>query len=161
MIMFYDYYNKVVICLRPVVVVALVLLFIPLNFSQNVDSSDYTRTITVRITGFTSDDGDCWFALDNSKEVYESDDSVFIGKILPIINNEVNLTIDSLKYGNYAIKVFHDENSNGELDSNFLGIPSEDYGFSNDASGWFGPPRWEKAMFLLNQREMTIEISID
>ena len=161
MIRFSNYNNKALIHMRLVLVSALIQFFIPPVYSQIIDSSDQMGTVIVSITGFTSDEGDCWFALDNSKEVYESEDSVFIGKILPIINNEVLLTIDSLKYGHYAIKVFHDENSNGELDSNLLGIPSEDYGFSNDASGWFGPPRWEKAMFLLNQREMTIEISIE
>jgi uncharacterized protein (DUF2141 family) len=147
--------------MRFIIVTAFILLFIPLNYSQDIGNSAEVGTVIVRITGFASDEGDCWFALDNSMEVYESEDSVFIGKILPIINSEVLLTIDSLKYGSYAIKVFHDENINGELDSNFLGIPTEDYGFSNDASGWFGPPRWEKAMFLLNEREMAIEISVD
>jgi uncharacterized protein (DUF2141 family) len=147
--------------MRFIIVTAFILLFIPLNYSQDICNSAEVGTVIVRITGFASDEGDCWFALDNSMEVYESEDSVFIGKILPIINSEVLLTIDSLKYGSYAIKVFHDENINGELDSNFLGIPTEDYGFSNDASGWFGPPRWEKAMFLLNEREMAIEISVD
>jgi uncharacterized protein (DUF2141 family) len=99
--------------------------------------------------------------LDNSKEVYESEDSVFVGEILPIIDSVATFTIDSLEYGTYAIKVYHDENSDGELDTNILGIPSEDYGFSNDASGWFGPPSWEKSKFLFNQKEMTVEISVD
>ena len=156
-----NYYNRVITDMRFIIVTAFILLFIPLNYSQDIGNSAEVGTVIVRITGFASDEGDCWFALDNSMEVYESEDSVFIGKILPIINSEVLLTIDSLKYGSYAIKVFHDENINGELDSNFLGIPTEDYGFSNDASGWFGPPRWEKAMFLLNEREMAIEISVD
>jgi uncharacterized protein (DUF2141 family) len=84
-----------------------------------------------------------------------------MGKIIPIINGEASLTIDSLQYGTYAIKVFHDENSNGEFDTNVLGIPSEDYGFSNNASGWFGPPRWEKAKFLFNEKDMTVQISVD
>ena len=156
-----NYYNRVITDMRFIIVTAFILLFIPLNYSQDFGNSAEVGTVIVRITGFASDEGDCWFALDNSMGVYESEDSVFIGKILPIINSEVLLTIDSLNYGSYAIKVFHDENINGELDSNFLGIPTEDYGFSNDASGWFGPPRWEKAMFLLNEREMAIEISVD
>jgi uncharacterized protein (DUF2141 family) len=154
-------YNPVLTYLRHVIVATLIFLFIPLNYSQDTDNSVEMGSLIVQITGFASDEGDCWFALDNSKEVYESEYSVFIGKILPIINNEVFLKIDSLKYGNYAIKVFHDENRNEELDSNLLGIPTEDYGYSNNASAWFGPPSWEKAKFLLNQEEMTIEISVD
>jgi uncharacterized protein (DUF2141 family) len=136
-------------------------LQVPLTFSQ-VNKLKITKrgTLDIKISGFENDKGDCWFALDNSKEVYESKDSVFIGKILPIVNRDVHLKIDSLEYGYYAIRVFHDENSNRKLDSNFLGIPTENYGYSNNAKAWFGPPNWEKAKFFFNQREITIEISI-
>ena len=143
-------------------VTTIFFLQVPLTFSQ-VNSLNIAErgTLNIKISGFENDEGDCWFALDNSKAVYESKDSVFIGKILPIINRGVHLRIDSLEYGFYAIKVFHDENSNEKLDLNFLGIPTEDYGYSNNVSGWFGPPKWGKTRFLLNQREMTIEILID
>lgn len=133
-----------------------------MNVAQVAQPKLYERgTMSIRITGFTNDDGECWFGLDNVKSVYESEDSVFIGKILPIINGEVIIKIESIDYGNYAIRVFHDENSNGELDSNFLGIPTEDYGFSNNVSAWFGAPSWERAKFLFNQKQMPIEISVD
>jgi uncharacterized protein (DUF2141 family) len=137
-------------------------LQIPETFSQPKNSNIVERgTIRVKISGFESDLGDCWFALDNSKEVYESKGSVFIGRILPIINRSVYIKLDSLEYGKYAIRVFHDENSNGKIDLNFLGIPIEDYGYSNNAIAWFGPPRWEKASFIFNQSEMQVEISVD
>jgi len=132
-----------------------------LNFSQSISDSLSMGKLKIIITGFQNNIGDCRFAIDNSEEVYEREDTVWIGKILPIENNQVIVMIDSLKYGEYAIKVFHDENKNGELDTDFLGIPDEDYGFSNDASGWFGPPSWENAMFIFNQPEMTIKIEVD
>ncbi len=141
---------------------AVMLLFAQSVLAQNVARENRSLgNLTIKITGFENDKGDCWFALDNSEEVYESDDSVFIGKILPIKNNQVIVEIDSLKYGYYAIKVFHDENSNRKLDTDFLGIPTEDYGYSNNVSAWFGAPSWERAKFFFNQKEMTIEISID
>lgn len=118
-------------------------------------------SITVIIQGFENKIGNCRFAIDNSESMFESDDSVFIGKILAIFSNEVIVKIDFLEFGEYAIKVFHDENKNGELDTDFLGIPTENYGYSNNASSWFGPPSWENAKFLFNKREMTIEIKID
>jgi uncharacterized protein (DUF2141 family) len=49
--------------------------------------------------------------------------------------------------GEYAISAFHDANGNGKLDKNFIGIPNEGVGFSNDAMGTFGPPSFEKAKF--------------
>lgn len=45
-----------------------------------------------------------------------------------------------LQPGKYAVAVFHDENENGKLDTNILGIPSEGIGFSRNAHGNFGPP---------------------
>jgi len=149
-------------CIRPKIFFALlILIWTELIFAQLHNDSVSLGRIKIVITGFENNDGDCWFAIDNSKEVYEREDSVWIGKILSIKNNEVIVVIDSLKYGEYAVKVFHDENKNGELDTDFLGIPDEDYGYSNDASGWFGPPSWEKAKFIFNQPEMTIRIEVD
>jgi len=129
--------------------------------SQSSGRDNTFGRLEIIITGFSNNEGDCWFALDNSEEVYEGEDTVWIGKILPIKNRQVIVTIDSLKYGEYAVRVFHDENKNGELDTDFLGIPNEDYGYSNNASGWFGPPSWEKAKFIFNQPEMTIKIEVD
>ena len=129
--------------------------------SQTSDTTNSMGRLEIIINGFSNNDGDCWFALDNSEEVYESEDTVWIGKILQIENNEVIVVIDSLEYGEYAVKVFHDENRNGKLDTDFLGIPDEDYGFSNNVSSWFGPPSWKRAKFLFDKPEMIIKIDVD
>lgn len=134
----------------------------PKLFSQTIqaDSTQLGRII-VTIVGFENKKGDCRFAINNSEELHEREDTVFIGLVFPIKNDTVVVEIDSLNYGWYAIKVLHDENRNTELDTNFLGIPAENFGYSNNASGWFGPPSWEKAKFLLNQEVMKIEIQVD
>ena len=139
----------------------IIVLISQLIIAQNSDELSNYGKLEIEINGFQNDIGDCWFALDNSEEIFENEDSVWIGKILPIENNQVRVVIDSLAYGVYAVKVFHDENSNGELDTDILGIPSEDYGYSNDASGWFGPPSWDKAKFIFNKAQVTIKINID
>lgn len=146
------------------IIIVLFITSFPSNLSQsieNVNSPSNIGSLSVRIIGFESNKGECWFALDSSETIYESENLVFIGKVLPLINKEIIVRIDSLKYGIYAIRVFHDENSNGKLDSNILGIPTEDYGYSNNASSWFGPPSWEKAKFIFNKEELTIEISVE
>lgn len=130
-------------------------------YSQaDYDSKEYGK-LTVVITGFKDDKGKCRFALDDSKFVYEREDTVFIGRVLPIIDKQVIVVIDSLKYGEYAIRVFQDQNENEKVDTNFLGIPTERYGYSNDASSWFGPPSWDRAKFVFDQPEMLIEIKVD
>jgi uncharacterized protein (DUF2141 family) len=59
----------------------------------------------------------------------------------------VRAVFKNIPAGEYAISVFHDANGNGKLDTNFIGMPKEGVGASNDAMGSFGPPSFEKAKF--------------
>jgi uncharacterized protein (DUF2141 family) len=56
---------------------------------------------------------------------------------------------EGLKPGTYAVSVLHDENANGRLETNFLGIPREGAGISNNASPEFSAPRFNDAAFQL------------
>jgi len=79
-----------------------------------------------------------------------------------VIKGSISVVVfDSLKTGEYGIISFHDENSNGELDHNFLGLPMEDFGFSNNASVFLGPPAWEEILFRVKGDTTTIKIDID
>ncbi|MCM2287229.1 MAG: DUF2141 domain-containing protein [Desulfobacula sp.] len=114
--------------------------------------SDTTETLTGQLTltieGFENTNGTALIALVNSKENF-SGETPFKGYNVGITSNRVVKTL-VLPYGEYAVKVFHDENNNGELDKRILGIPAEAYGFSNDARGTVGPPEYEKAVFKLD-----------
>ena len=55
----------------------------------------------------------------------------------------------------------HDENGNGELDANFVGIPKEPWGFSNNAKGKFGPPKWEDVQFSIGEEAVVQAISLN
>ena len=70
--------------------------------------------------------------------------------ILQPINNEVVFSTDSLPAGVYAVRVMHDVNGNGDLDSNLIGMPTEPFGFSNNARGNFGPPTFSDTKFTVN-----------
>jgi uncharacterized protein (DUF2141 family) len=59
----------------------------------------------------------------------------------------VRAVFKGVEQGVYAISVFHDVNGNGKLDTNFMGIPKEGFGFSNDAKAMFGPASFAKAKF--------------
>jgi uncharacterized protein (DUF2141 family) len=56
---------------------------------------------------------------------------------------EASIVVEDVKPGEYAISVMHDENGNYKLDSNTFGIPTEKTGFSNNAKGEMGPPKFE------------------
>ena len=126
-------------------------------------AGDQTKTPTadlvIHITGFDTADGLAKVALVNSRAGYESEDSPFLGFNYKIINDEVVQTI-TLPYGEYALKVFHDENGNNELDTRIFGIPKERYGFSNNVRGTFGPPEYDEAAFNLNSPKKEIFITI-
>jgi uncharacterized protein (DUF2141 family) len=119
-----------------------------------INSSD----LVIHIVGFENSTGVAKVALVNSKENYEAN-TPFKGFNFEIINNEVIKTI-ALPYGEYAVKAYHDENANNELDTRIFGIPTERYGFSNNARGTFGPPEYDEAAFNLNspQKEITITL---
>jgi len=72
----------------------------------------------------------------------------------------VKLEIDDLPYGTYAISLYHDENNNGKMDANFMKIPKEPYGFSNNARGMFGPPKFKDAQFSFDNTDQEIRIEI-
>jgi uncharacterized protein (DUF2141 family) len=63
------------------------------------------------------------------------------------VTGTTTVRFQGLAPGDYAIQLFHDENGNGEMDSNLFGIPSEGYAFSNRARGSFGPPKFEQMKF--------------
>jgi len=84
-----------------------------------------------------------------SADFPESDEGVVAATTVIAGSDATTVTIGNLAPGNYAIAVFADLNGNGELDSNFLRMPVEPYGFSNDARGRFGPPDFDEAMFVV------------
>jgi uncharacterized protein (DUF2141 family) len=61
------------------------------------------------------------------------------------VDEAAKFVIEQLPVGHYAITMVHDENDNGNVDKNSVGVPTEGFGFSNDAMGTFGPPSFEKA----------------
>ena len=118
-----------------------------------------TGEIVLTITGFEDSKGIAKVALVNSKENY-SEDKPYKGFNFEIIDNKVVQTIPNLPYGEYAIKVYHDENSNHELDTRMFGIPAERYGFSNNARGSFGPPDYEEAAFKVSSSSTRVEMEV-
>ncbi len=73
---------------------------------------------------------------------------------------EGRVTFPGLEPGSYGVSVIYDEDMDGTLDLNLLGIPSEAYGFSNGARGRFGPPDWGKVRFDVSGDGTAIDIDL-
>ena len=65
-----------------------------------------------------------------------------------------------LSPGTYAVSVFHDENSNGKVDTKFMGIPREGVGASNNAKGHLGPPKFDAAAFRFPGGHLDLKITV-
>ena len=70
----------------------------------------------------------------------------------PARPGSVTVVVRKVPPGTYAVQSFHDENRNLELDRNFLGLPKEGVGFSNDAPMRFGPPRYADAALVVTEQ---------
>jgi uncharacterized protein (DUF2141 family) len=64
---------------------------------------------------------------------------------MPAREGENVISVPGVPKGTWAVLVYQDENGNGELDRNLIGIPKENYGFSRDAASKFGPPGFDEA----------------
>lgn len=80
-------------------------------------------------------------------------------KIMEVNAAEGEFTFDSLPKNIYAVSICHDENGNRQCDMNFLGIPKEGVGVSNNVVGFLGPPSFSDAKFLLD-RNLKITVVI-
>ena len=69
---------------------------------------------------------------------------------LDVVAGERTATFEGLPAGDYAAKAFHDVDSDGEMDANPFGLPTEPYGFSNNAVGNMGPASWDRARFAVD-----------
>ena len=133
------------------IIIAIVLFISSLVSAQNV-------TLTVSISGLKNDTGFVQVGLFNSDGTFLK--SAYKGVSSDIKSNGATITFLNIPKGKYAISAYHDKNKNGKLDTNFMGIPSEDFACSNDAKGFMGPPKYEDAKFDLN-KDSKIEVKFN
>jgi uncharacterized protein (DUF2141 family) len=81
-------------------------------------------------------------------------------KIEKIEDETVTVVFDSIARGEYALSVFQDENNNYQLDAGLFGIPTEKYGFSNNAKGKMGPPAFKDCMIKMEDEDLVIYITL-
>ena len=72
----------------------------------------------------------------------------------------ISVMFEGLAAGTYGITVVHDENSNGKMDTGFLGKPKEGYGASNNPKNKITPPSFDQAKFALDDAGKMIEIGM-
>ncbi len=143
--------------MKRVISIATALLFAAI---YPIAARGQTYKLTVNINGLHSDNGKVMVILFNHDDGYPVDPDKAVNKTsINIVNEKCTAVFDSLPKGEYAVACFHDENNNGKLDKNFLGMPSEGVGASNNAKGFLGPPKFKDAKFVV-ETNTTQNISI-
>ena len=105
--------------------------------------------LQLTIDNIRTDQGPIMIQIMNSEAVFNGNGAATASLMLPAREGSVHVVIDALPPGEYAVRVMHDVDGNGELKTNLVGIPKEPWGISNNATGRFGPPKWKDARFTL------------
>ena len=128
----------------------LVLLLFPLFATAQLELSIY-------VEGVKTNSGYINVAVYNQADGFLQHDKVYKSGHTRAVKGVTHIFIDNLPEGEYALAVFHDENGNNELDTNWLGIPREAYGFSKGKVKLLGPPSFfECAMQISADSEIRI-----
>lgn len=148
--------------MKTLVLSLILIFFISYNLlpAQNKQNKQKTGNLTIIVSGLKNNRGDVKIGLFNSEESYQGKKKKFKGAILKIEQKKAIWTVKNIPFGFYAIKTFHDEDGDDQIDTNFIGFPTESYGFSNNVKGFFGPPSFEKAKLYLKSENMKTEIHL-
>ena len=132
-----------------------------LGFCHSVLSADEaTGTVNLELAGLAKADGSVFIAVFDSSDTWLSEDT-FAGRevvITDALEGDLVLVQLQLPPGEYALSIFYDRNGNGEMDTNFIGIPKEPIAMSNNAKMKFGPPKYDDAVFTLSDQPLTQRI---
>lgn len=134
--------------------VTVIFLVIETIYSQAANSTK----LTIRVQGIKNKKGTINFALYKSDADFNQEKFSYKNKI-PADSNGI-IIFEKVDYGNYGVAVYHDENENQKLDRNFIGMPAEGYGFSNNVKGKLGPPSFKETSVLMNQSNTDLSVQL-
>ena len=117
-------------------------------------------TLTIEISNIQSQKGTLHVGIYTKNQEFPNKEAPFMSKELKPKSQtgQVEATFDNLEEGTYAVAIYHDINRNGMLDTNFIGMPTEPYGFSNNFKPKFSKPKFSDCSFSIEKegREITI-----
>lgn len=130
--------------------------------TQTAVAEEMSGDLTLLVGGFSNDHGQVIANLFREGDDVMKIDKTYLQTRATISGNRAQLVFRNLKYGKYGVSVFYDENGNGTLDHNFLHLPAEPMGFSNNFHlGIFsGLPSFEKLQFKFAQGAEPISILV-
>lgn len=133
----------------------LVLAAQALQSAEDAVAPERVTRLTVQVTGAASDAGAVWVGLYASQEAFDGGVEV-ASAMLPVSDAAAGAVFEDLKPGEYGVIAFHDANGDRDFNRNFIGMPQERYGFSNNPRPRFRGAHWEEAVFTLDGEAETV-----
>jgi uncharacterized protein (DUF2141 family) len=128
--------------------IAIAIVLVALPSALSADDTSKTAGIKLEVTGFRSDNGKLGCSIFNGPEGFPRDGTkVFRHMWAPIHNGHGECFFAGVPAGDYAATIFHDENNNNKFDMNWMGMPLEGYGFSNNVKPMFKAPSFDECNF--------------
>ncbi|HLV92867.1 MAG TPA: DUF2141 domain-containing protein [Aequorivita sp.] len=124
-----------------------------------LNTPNETFDLTVTINNIKHIEGSIEIGLFNNGDRFMEEGQAFKSVSVKVKGKAETVVIKDLPKGIYAISLYHDRNSNGECDRNFLGIPKEPYAFSTNFKPKFSAPTFSDCQFELN-KNLSLEISL-
>ena len=117
--------------------------------------------LEVVVSGLESAEGDARIALHKRVSgVAFPSGGVVAATIRPAVKGEIRVVFAGLAPGDYAVAAFHDADRDGKLAQNIVGMPTEGFGFSNGATGFMGPPSFDKAAVTVGAKDERVSVVV-
>jgi uncharacterized protein (DUF2141 family) len=104
--------------------------------------------LTIAVDGMEQTSGTLYVAVYDAENYMKKP---VYGTLAKVDKEEINVVLENIAAGEYAVSIFHDENGNGKLDTGTYGIPVEKTGSSNNAKGTYGPPTFDDCKFTVEE----------
>jgi len=115
--------------------------------------------LTVQLHGIRVQAGNIMMTVVDSQDSWDGKAKPVAREALVPDGDTATVTFEGLEPGDYAVMIAHDENSNGKLDTNLIGMPTEGYGFSNNPRV-MRKPTWDEARIALGADAATLRIEL-
>jgi uncharacterized protein (DUF2141 family) len=121
-----------------------------------------TVSLTVTVNNVKSNKGIVNVCLFNQANGFPDKTNLAINCVsIDAVKGTIQIKIEDIEPGKYAISAHHDENKDGKFNTNFIGMPTEAAGASNGAKGRMGPPKFENAVLMIDENKTEISITLE
>ena len=130
--------------MKTIIATIALIVTVSLGYSQN--------TLTVKINGLKTNNGTVMVQLYNANQELVQETKAEVS------DKTATIKFKNLPTGTFAVQYYHDENSNGKMDTGMFGKPEEGYGYSNDARGFMGPADFQDQILeLIGDKTITLK----